>query len=81
MRILAVDTTSFYGSVALLDDMKDTGTWRQIQQELTEQRLFLPLLSRGIVISHIKALDTNHRLRGTNAPYGLDVVRWRFRKF
>jgi ABC-type transport system substrate-binding protein len=65
---------------ALLDDIKGMETYRQIQQELTEQRLFLPLLSRGIIISHVKELNTNYRLRGTNAPYGPDIVHWRFQE-
>ena len=61
-----------------LSDIKGMETYREIQQELTEQRLFLPLLSRGIVISHVKELNTNYKLRGTNAPYGPDMVHWQF---
>ncbi len=62
----------------LLDDISGMETYRQIQQELTEQRLYLPLLSRGMVISHINFLDTGYRFRATNAPYGSDIVHWRF---
>ena len=65
---------------ALLGDIKGMETYRQIQQGLTEQCLFLPLLSRGIVISHVKELNTSYRLRGINAPYGPDMVHWRFQK-
>ena len=64
----------------LLSDIKGMDTYRDIQKELTEHRLFLPLLSRGVVISHVKTLNTNYRLRRTNAPYGPDIVHWRFQE-
>ena len=63
---------------ALLDDIEGEETYRQIQEILTRQRLFLPLLSRGIVTSYIKALNINCRLRGGDTLYGPDMVHWQF---
>lgn len=62
---------------SLLDNV-DISTYRQIQGILSAERFFLPLASQSVAITHTKALETNGRLRATNALYAPDVVHWEF---
>jgi ABC-type transport system substrate-binding protein len=62
----------------LLDNIKGMETYQQIQDILTAERFFLPLIRRRVAVTYTKDLDTKGRLR-THALYGPDIVHWEFK--
>lgn len=62
----------------LLENFNGMETYRQIQNMLSAERVFLPLFRKGFTVAYTKELFLNNRLLVTNAPYGSDIVYWEF---
>jgi len=67
----------------LLENIVGMDTYRQIQSILLTEKIFLPLLRKGITIAYTKDLnfedlDISHKFQVTNAIYGPNIVYWRF---
>lgn len=53
-------------------------TYEKIQDFMTSEAVFIPLLRRGRVITYTKNLNTRSRLRTTSLFYGPDCIYWVF---
>jgi len=62
----------------ILENFNGMETYRQIQNILSAEKVFLPLFRIGITVVYTKDLFTNYRLRVTSAPYS-DIAYWEFK--
>jgi len=59
----------------LLENFNGMETYRQIQNMLSAERVFLPLFCTGFTVAYTKELFPNNRHL---IPYGSDIVYWEF---
>ncbi len=62
----------------LLSNIKGIDTYRQIQDILSQEKIFLPLFRRGLPLVYTKELDTKSRPQEFLSLHGSDVVYWEF---
>jgi ABC-type transport system substrate-binding protein len=62
----------------LLENFNGMETYRQVQNILTAEKVFLPLFRMGVTVAYTKDLFTNYKLRVTSAPYS-DIAYWEFK--
>jgi peptide/nickel transport system substrate-binding protein len=63
----------------ILENFNGMETYRQIQNVLSAEKVFLPLFRMGVIVAYTKDLFTNYKLRSTSIPYGADIVYWEYK--
>ena len=62
----------------LLNSIKGIDTYRQIQDILSQEKIFLPLFRRGLPLVYTQELDTKSRPQEFLSLHSSDVVYWEF---
>jgi len=63
----------------LLDNFKGHETYKSLQDVLTAEKIFLPIIRRQISIAYTKDLQADYKVYPTNVPYGPDLAYWEFK--